>query len=109
LALIDPGYHANQNVHVGRDLHLLPAQPSAANSLISSIDKEGPFSFFRKLKTSEICPFGRAAFISIRPSGSFSTLIFLAGPHVTMFEDMLAQSDLPLGGDFEGGHGAASD
>src|SRR5216683_1411916 len=64
---------------IGRDLHRLPAQLRETIALISSIDKDGPFFLFKKPKTSEILPVGRMAFIAIRPSGSFSTVIFSPG------------------------------
>src|SRR5450432_3288357 len=69
----------DQYIGVSRDPHRLPAQPRAAILFISSIDKDGPSFLFRKPKASEIFPAGRAAFTSIRPSGSLSTVIFSPG------------------------------
>src|SRR5204863_7487684 len=71
---------SQEHIGVCRDPHRRPAHPRAAILLISSIDKDGPSSLFRKSKASEILPVGRAALTSIRPSGSFSTLIFSPGP-----------------------------
>src|SRR6185312_5953940 len=69
----------NQNVGVGCYLHRLPAQPSAMISFISSIERDGPPSRFRKSNASDIFPVGSAAFTSIRPLGSFSTMTFSPG------------------------------
>jgi hypothetical protein len=79
LSLVVARNGPNEDIGVGRNLHRLPAQPRLANSLISSIDKDGPFSRFKKSKTSEILPVGRDAFISIRLPGSLSTIIFSPG------------------------------
>jgi hypothetical protein len=46
LPLIVAGNGSNEDVGIGRDFHRLPAQPRAAISLISSIDKDGPFPLF---------------------------------------------------------------
>jgi len=70
---------------LGRSLHRLSAQPRAAISLMTSIDKNGLFFPFKKPKTSEILPVGGTAFISIRPSGSLS--LFDARIHAKMLKD----------------------
>src|SRR5215208_6877937 len=79
LLRVVPGNSANEHISIGRDFHRLPAQPRAAILFISSIDRDGPCFFFKKLKASEILPVGRTAFTSIRPSGSLSTAIFSPG------------------------------
>jgi hypothetical protein len=56
----------NAHVGIGPDLHRFPAQRRAMTFFISSIDNDGAFSRFRKLKTSEMLPFFRAAFTVIR-------------------------------------------
>jgi hypothetical protein len=70
-------------IHYGcvaeRHLQRSPAQPRFVSSLISSMDKDGALSRFRKPKASAILPGARADFISIRPSGSFVAAIFSPG------------------------------
>src|SRR5665213_2761458 len=61
------------------DFHRLPAQPRAAILLISSVERDEPSCFFRKLNTSEIWPAGRAALTSIRPSRSLLMTILSPG------------------------------
>ena len=63
------------------NLHRLPAHPRLAIWLISSIDKGRRLRRLNTLNTSEIFPLGRAAFISIRPSGSISTATFSPAAH----------------------------
>jgi hypothetical protein len=47
---------------------------------MSSIERGRPFLLaFKEPNMSDIFPVGRAAFTSIRPSGSLSTLIFPPG------------------------------
>src|SRR5215467_16185607 len=87
---------SNEDVGIGRHLHRLPVQPRTAISLISSIDKDGPFFLFKKLKTSEILPVGRTAFISIRPSESLSTVIFSPGCTPICFRRSLRSVTCPL-------------
>jgi hypothetical protein len=84
---------------IGDDRYRLPAQPVAISFIfISSIDRDRPFFFAFKLpKRSEILPVGWAAFTSIRPSGSLSTVTFSPGMHSEMFQQILAQRDLSFG------------
>src|ERR1700693_4221240 len=63
---------------------------------IASIDNDGPFSRFRKLKTSEMLPFGRAALTIVRPSGSLSTVIFSPGRTPRCFRKSLRSVTCPL-------------
>src|SRR5712675_3516154 len=90
------GNGANQHVGIGRDLHRWPAQPRAAILLISSIERDGPPYLFRKPKASEILPVGRAAFTSIRPSGSLSTVIFSPGFTPRCFRRSVRNVTCPL-------------
>jgi hypothetical protein len=54
---------------------------SESLAAIVGIRNDGPFLPLNRSKTSGILPVGRAAFISIRPSGSLSTAIFSPVAH----------------------------
>lgn len=73
LDLVIVGNGANQYVRVSDDLHSSPAQPFPMISFISSMLIGLRPSRFNMPKTSEIFPLGCIAWISMRPSGSFST------------------------------------
>src|SRR5262249_1648619 len=77
-------------MNVGRGLYRLPAQPRLATWLISSIDKDGPPFLFKKPKTSEILPLGRAGFHLDPAVRELLHRNFLTRMHAQVFQEILA-------------------